>query len=118
MPYVDAVIHEIQRFADVTPLGIFHASNEDVEFEGYTIPKVQITDFVFVFCFLFFVFCFSFFIIFVPQDTMVMGYVGEIHRSKKYWAKPNEFYPEHFLDVNGLLKKNIEGYLPFSTGQF
>ena len=47
-----------------------------------------------------------------------MGYVGEIHRSKKYWAKPNEFYPEHFLDVNGLLKKNIEGYLPFSTGQF
>ena len=51
------------------------------------------------------------------QNTMVMGYVGDIHRSKKYWAKPYEFYPEHFLDDNGLLRKNVEGYLPFSTGK-
>ncbi len=49
---------------------------------------------------------------------MVMGYVGGIHRSKKYWAKPDEFYPEHFLDGNGLLRKNVEGFLPFSTGNF
>ena len=46
-----------------------------------------------------------------------MGYVGGIHRSKKYWAKPYKFYPEHFLDDNGLLRKNVEGYLPFSTGK-
>ena len=47
---------------------------------------------------------------------MVMGYVGGIHRSKKYWIKPNEFYPENFLDENGTLRKNVEGFLPFSSG--
>lgn len=46
----------------------------------------------------------------------MIGYVSDIHRSKKYWAKPDEFYPEHFLDENGLLRKNVEGFLPFLDG--
>lgn len=45
-----------------------------------------------------------------------MGYFGGIHRSKEFWSKPDEFYPEHFLDENGTLRKHVEGYLPFSTG--
>ena len=45
-----------------------------------------------------------------------MGYVGSIHRNKQFWAKPNEFYPEHFLNENGLLRKNVQGLIPFSTG--
>ena len=48
---------------------------------------------------------------------MIIGYIGGCHRSPKFWAKPNEFYPEHFLDKNGQLRHNIEGYLPFSTGR-
>lgn len=47
---------------------------------------------------------------------MIVAYTGSCHRSEKYWAKPNEFYPENFLDENGLLKKDIEGYVPFSIG--
>ena len=50
------------------------------------------------------------------QDSMILGYIGGCHRNPKFWAKPNEFYPEHFLDENGKLRHNIEGYLPFSIG--
>lgn len=43
--------------------------------------------------------------------------MGACHRSSKYWARPNEFYPEHFLDEEGHIKKNVEGFLPFSIGR-
>ena len=39
MPYTDAVIHEVQRFADIIPV-IFHGNLDGYQFEGYTIPKV------------------------------------------------------------------------------
>ena len=46
-----------------------------------------------------------------------MGFLGHSHRSKTFWAKPYEFYPEHFLKPDGQLRKNIEGLFPFSTGK-
>ncbi len=55
-------------------------------------------------------------IILRSKDTVVIGFHGHSHRSKKYWAKPYDFYPEHFLEPNGELRKNVEGFFPFSTG--
>jgi cytochrome P450 len=38
-PYLCALISELYRWAPVTPLGIAHMSFEEVEHNGYTIPR-------------------------------------------------------------------------------
>ncbi|XP_075877998.1 vitamin D 25-hydroxylase [Nelusetta ayraudi] len=88
MPYVEAVLHEVLRFCNIVPLGIFRATSQDASVNGYSIPK----------------------------GTMVITNLYSVHFDEKYWSDPGVFSPQRFLDSNGNFVRR-EAFLPFSLGR-
>ncbi|PIO38490.1 hypothetical protein AB205_0077300, partial [Aquarana catesbeiana] len=86
MPFLDAVIHEIQRFIDLIPMGLPHKVTRDVHFRDFIIPK----------------------------DTTVYTMLSSVLQDPKQFKYPKEFNPGHFLDENGKFRRN-DGYMPFSS---
>ncbi|XP_068089314.1 cytochrome P450 2C5-like [Hyperolius riggenbachi] len=88
MPYTEAVLCEVQRFGDIIPDNVAHATSRDVTLRGY----------------------------FIPKGTTIIPLLSAALRDEAYFEKPYEFYPEHFLDADGNFENN-EAFIPFSAGR-
>ncbi|XP_066039677.1 cytochrome P450 2D6 [Chamaea fasciata] len=88
MPYTNAVIHEVQRCGDIVPVGVPHMTYRDTELQGF----------------------------FIPKGTTIITNLSSVLKDETVWEKPNQFYPEHFLDAKGKFVKP-EAFLPFSAGR-
>ncbi|KAL8173127.1 UNVERIFIED_CONTAM: hypothetical protein K2H54_040389 [Gekko kuhli] len=88
LPYTDAVIHEVQRFGNIVPMNVPHATTADVTLEDY----------------------------FIPKGTHIVPLLYSVLYDESEWEKPLKFYPEHFLDSEGKFVKR-DAFLPFSAGR-
>ncbi|MGH0130113.1 UNVERIFIED_CONTAM: hypothetical protein FKN15_006174 [Acipenser sinensis] len=75
MPYMDAVLHEIQRVGNVVPMNLLHKTTGDTTFRGYKIPK----------------------------GTPVIPLLSSVLSDKTQWETPHQF--NHFPDAQGKFVK-------------
>lgn len=88
LPYTEATILEVQRHADVGPLGMPHGLSRDTELRGYDIPS----------------------------DAMVVANLHSVHHDPEVWGDPEVFRPERFLDAEGCLVRS-KYLIPYSIGK-
>ncbi|XP_062999317.1 cytochrome P450 2W1-like [Elgaria multicarinata webbii] len=87
MPFANAVVHEVQRFASVVPQ-LPRCTAVDTHFRGY----------------------------FIPKGTTVIPSLTSVLYDKTQWETPNRFNPNHFLDAEGHFVKK-DAFMPFSIGR-
>uniref|UniRef100_F7FH53 Cytochrome P450 2W1 n=2 Tax=Ornithorhynchus anatinus TaxID=9258 RepID=F7FH53_ORNAN len=88
MPFTDAVIHEMQRFADIVPMGLSRSPTKDIHFRGFVIPK----------------------------GTEVIPLLSSVFCDPSHWATPYQFNPSHFLDAAGNFVRK-DAFIPFGLGR-
>ncbi|KAM6162468.1 cytochrome P450 2D17-like isoform 1-T1 [Erethizon dorsatum] len=88
MPFTNAMIHEVQCFGDIVPLGVPHMTSRDTEVKGFLIPK----------------------------GTMLIVNLSSVLKDETVWEKPFCFHPGHFLDARGHFVKH-EAFMPFLAGR-
>ncbi|CAB4054095.1 CYP2J [Lepeophtheirus salmonis] len=94
LPYTEAVICEIQRRGNITPMGVPHATySGDAKVGNYVVPKGHV----------------------------VNAYLSGIFRNPKYFGpNPDQFNPDRFLEVasdGGVKFIKNEYLIPFSIGK-
>ncbi|XP_055355645.1 cytochrome P450 2J2-like [Paramacrobiotus metropolitanus] len=88
LPYTEATITEVHRFASVVPMGVNHAAEEDTTIQGYDIPK----------------------------GTWLQANIYFVHHNTDWWDQPEQFNPDRFLtkDNQVLASDNV---MPFGLGK-
>ncbi|KAA0192550.1 Cytochrome P450 CYP3213C, partial [Hyalella azteca] len=89
LSYLEATLYEVERLVSVVPLLVPHCATQDIEVNGFHVPK----------------------------GTVLMGHAGSCHGDPQVWQRPDEFYPPHFLDENGKFCPKKNGFIPFSIGR-
>ncbi|XP_034839373.1 probable cytochrome P450 305a1 [Maniola hyperantus] len=86
--YTMAFLLEVQRYFTIVPLAGPRRVLEDVNMDGY----------------------------FIPKDTTILSAVGDLHFDPDIWEHPDKFIPERFIDERGNIK-NTEQMYPFGIGR-
>merc|ERR1712066_226554 len=87
LPYIEAVIMEVQRCANIIPTGVQHVNSKDVVVNGHTIPAF----------------------------TLIQPILTEILKGD-HWRDGTSFNPERFIDDEGKVTKD-DHFIPFSIGK-
>uniref|UniRef100_H0XTI9 Cytochrome P450 family 2 subfamily T member 1 n=1 Tax=Otolemur garnettii TaxID=30611 RepID=H0XTI9_OTOGA len=88
LPYTNAVLHEIQRFISVLPLGLPRALTRDTHLHGH----------------------------FLPKGTFVIPLLVSAHRDPTQFKDPDCFNPTNFLNDKGEFQSN-DAFMPFAPGK-
>ncbi|XP_064521208.1 cytochrome P450 2J3-like isoform X2 [Pseudopipra pipra] len=87
MPYTNAVIHEVQRKANIVPFSMPRVAAKDTILDGF----------------------------FIPKGTVLTINITSVMFDKNEWETPNTFNPGHFLKDGKFWKR--ESFLAFSMGK-
>lgn len=79
---------EIQRRANIPPLGIAHRATRNADLFGYSIPK----------------------------GTIILPSLYSVHMNADFWRDPLAFRPERFFDASGNIVFNEKHFAPFGYG--
>ncbi|KAH7714394.1 Protein CYP-33C2 [Aphelenchoides avenae] len=87
LPYMNAVVHEGLRMANLVAQNLIHRTTKDVVLYGYPLPK----------------------------GTCVVPHISAELIDPKVFNNPKQFNPENFLDESGAFQARKE-WVPFSVG--
>ncbi|CAH1775262.1 unnamed protein product, partial [Owenia fusiformis] len=89
MPYMQATLREVLRYATVDPLGVPHRTTKETTIGGHILPK----------------------------GTNVWTNLWAMHHDERYFDDPWHFKPERFLDCNGKYTAMDDRMKPFGAGR-
>ncbi|NXG09556.1 CP2J2 protein, partial [Sakesphorus luctuosus] len=87
MPYTNAVIHEVQRKANIIPFNVPRMAVKDTTVDGF----------------------------FIPKGTILMANITSVMFDENEWETPDTFNPEHFLKDGKFWKR--DSFVAFSIGK-